>query len=285
MKHIFLILTCAVLLTACRTSRQAQSSQSALTPSGQGTGANAAAGEQALAYATRIASGKVSQNFLIASAKARVGYGSQSLSVNARLSMKRDDVVRISLRLLGMEVGLLEFTPADVLVVDRYNKRYVRAAYSEVDFLRAAGLDFYSLQALFWNELFAPGERNATRAASRFALSGTADRPVLTLADAPRLSYAFTTIAQQGVVEQLVVKGKNSADRGEFSWQYGAFTPYGGRQFPTSMQMKVTGTGTDASLSLELSGLKSDSDWNTRTTVPAKYKRLTVSEIFKGLKF
>ena len=42
--------------------------------------------------------------------------------------------------------------------MDRINKQYLRASYEQVDFLRNSGLNFYSLQALFWNELFQPGQ-------------------------------------------------------------------------------------------------------------------------------
>lgn len=101
----------------------------------------------------------LSQQGVTASTKVRLsGVGGKDLSVNGKLQMKRNDVIRLSLRFLGMEVGLMEFTPNDVLVVDRINKQFVRAKYGEVSFLRQAGLDFYALQSLFWNELFIPGQ-------------------------------------------------------------------------------------------------------------------------------
>ena len=49
------------------------------------------------------------------------------------------------------------------------------------------------------------------------------------------------------------------------------------------MQMQVSGTGKDMGLSLTLSNLKNDTDWNTRTTVSAKYTRRSVNEVLKGL--
>jgi len=288
MKQLFFFLIICVMLTACRTSGNATADNGATGKTSttiSTTGKNAAGSAEAKKYATSVAKVKVNKQCIAASAKAKIKYGSSDLSVSAQLRMKRDDVVRLSLRFLGMEVGVLEFTPQDVLVVDRMNKRYVRAAYSEVSFLKAAELDFFSLQSLFWDELFVPGERNAENAASRFVLSQDGGNPVLTLADTPRLTYSFTTAASEPVVQQLLVKGQKSNDKGQFTWTYANFEEFAGRLFPTDMKMSVTGAGKDVCLDLKLSGLKNDSDWNTRTTVSSKYTRMSVDEIFKGLKF
>lgn len=75
--------------------------------------------------------------------------GRQNLSVGGTLKMKRDDVVQLSLTVLGIEVGRLEFTPKDVLIVDRVNKQYVRARYDQVAFLQTADLDFYAFSRCF----------------------------------------------------------------------------------------------------------------------------------------
>lgn len=281
MKYLLSLLIACAVLTACHTSRTASSTTTTTTVSG-----TAATGtKSATEYATSVAKVKVNKQCVTASAKAKIKYGTNDLSVSAQLRMKRDDVVRLSLRFLGMEVGILEFTPQDVLVVDRMNKRYVRAAYSEVSFLKAAELDFYSLQSLFWDELFVPGERNTVKAASRFKMGKADGKPVLMLTDTPRLTYSFTTAATEPVVEQLLVKGQKSNDKGQFTWSYANFEDFAGRLFPTDMRMTVTGAGKDVSLDLKLSSLKNDSDWNTRTTVSSKYTRMSVDEIFKGLKF
>ena len=50
------------------------------------------------------------------------------------------------------------------------------------------------------------------------------------------------------------------------------------------MEMNVTGTGRDIKLSLDLSAISADSNWNTRTTISSKYQRRTVDEVLSGLK-
>lgn len=89
--------------------------------------------------------------------KFTVNVGSKDISVSGSLKMKKDEVIRIQLSPLDLvEVGRIEFAPDYVLFMDRINKEYVKVGYGEVDFLKRNGLDFYALQALFWNRLFVP---------------------------------------------------------------------------------------------------------------------------------
>ncbi len=286
MKHFLILLLACLTLASCKSSRKAERTNYPVhhTDKSKTTDLTASA-HAALAYASRVERGKLPTQWVTASAKVQVTGVGKKLSVNGSLRMKRDDVVRLSLRFLGMEVGIMEFTPTDVLIVDRLNKQYVRATYNEVSFLRQAGLDFYSLQALFWNELFVPGTRQLQDNLKRFHLTENNGTSVLTLTDTPKLAYAFYTQTSTAHIETLTVKGKQATDRGEFRWKYDQFQAFNGRSFPTLMQMEVTGTDkSDLGLTLQLSNLKNNDGWNTRTTVSSKYTRRQVDEVLKGLK-
>ena len=75
--------------------------------------------------------------------------------------MRRDAIIRLQLLLpiIRTEIARIDFTPEYVLLVDRYHKEYIKASYKEVSFLADNGISFYSLQSLFWNELFLPGQK------------------------------------------------------------------------------------------------------------------------------
>ena len=111
---------------------------------------------------------KVSDNaqharFVTSKVKFSVEVGAQQLTLTGNLKMKRDDVIRLQLMAFGfVEAGRLEFTKDYVLIMDRINKQYLRVPYNQLDFMRNSGLDFYALQALFWNELFQPGKTRMT---------------------------------------------------------------------------------------------------------------------------
>ncbi len=280
MKHLSIaLLLCAVAFASCRSTKNIGSA----TTSSSAVTAPSSTESTAAAVVKNVAKNQVTKTFLTAKVKVEIEGLGKSLSANGTLRMKRNDVVQLSVTFLGMEVGRLEFTPQDVLIVDRLNKQYVRAAYSEVSFLKKANLDFYALQSVFWNELFVPGERNAANSASRFTLSYQNGTPVLSLTNTPQLSYSFLTQPNPALLTALVVKGTKDTDKGEFRFDYSDFSAFDGRQFPNAMSMKVTGTGKDVGLKLNLSRLANDSDWETRTTVSSKYTRRSVDQVLGKL--
>lgn len=280
MKSLIPILTTLLIVVGCHSSKHVADSMTPVnTPS-----AHANAKAEAMDLVNRITKQQVGKEYITSKVKVQISGIGKDLSVSGQLQMKRDDVIRLSLRFLGMEVGLLEFTPQDVLVLDRIHKQYVRAAYNEIGFLKVAQLDFYALQALFWNELFIPGERRIGGSAGRFNLQHTDVGTQLCLTDAPRLNYTFFTGGKTPQIQRLQVKGRRAGDRGELDWSYSDFRPFGGRQFPTGMAMQVKDTGKDLGLKLTLNTLQNDAGWNTRTTVSSKYKRCTVAQALSGLK-
>ncbi len=280
MKHLSIaLLLCAAAFASCRSTKNIESA----TTSSSAVTAPSSTESTAAAVVKNVAKNQVTKTFLTAKVKVEIEGLGKSLSANGTLRMKRNDVVQLSVTFLGMEVGRLEFTPQDVLIVDRLNKQYVRAAYSEVSFLKKANLDFYALQSVFWNELFVPGERNAANSASRFTLSYQNGTPVLSLTNTPQLSYSFLTQPNPALLTALVVKGTKDTDKGEFRFDYSDFSAFDGRQFPNAMSMKVTGTGKDVGLKLNLSRLANDSDWETRTTVSSKYTRRSVDQVLGKL--
>lgn len=285
-KHLLLILIACLALTACRSSQSAQAgtkqttAQTTTTPIGHN---GKAKHSEAADYAVRTARVKANSDWLTASARVQLSGVGKDLGVNGQLRLKRGEVVRLSLRFLGIEVGLMEFTPQRVLVIDRMNKRYVEAAYTDVPFLQKAGLDFYTLQSLFWDELFVPGSHDAESQASRFSLVRNDDgQAVLSLTDTPQLRYAFVTNPQGPWIEQVSVSRPN-AETADFSCTYDGFEPFAGRQFPTRLALKARVKDKDATLSLDLSSLKTSSGWETRTTPPAKYSRMPLDQVLKGL--
>lgn len=267
----FLALT--LLLAACH-------SPQGLTRDTSATKAEAPADA---AYKQKVMANAQTATCITAHTKVTLTTGGKDLSCSGTLRMKRDDVIQLSLSVLGFEVGRMECTQDGVLILDRYNKQYVRASYGQVSFLSQAGLDFHALQALFWDELFAPGSADVTAQLPRFRLSSAGDHTLLALTDAPRLEYDFLTLTASGVVDRLTVFGKNTSDKGTFTFRYGDFTTFNGKPFPQQMDLSIAGTGRDVSLSLSLSRLSTKSDWATRTEVSAKYKQRSADEILRHL--
>ncbi len=270
-----LALTVPVLLAGCKSSSSVQRSDaSALTPA-----------FDLAAYKNKVVSQAPKMKALTAKISLSLQAGSKNIAASGSLKMKKDEVIQLSITFLGMEVGRMEFTPKDVLLVDRFNKQYVRAPYGNVDFLRNARLDFNALQALFWNELFVPGESQLSdQVLKRFAVNEQDDYVVFDLTDAPQLVYSFQTVKGNGLLDCTTIRGKDASDPMTFTWRYGDFTEAEGQTFPGRMSLAVGGLKKGSyTLDIALSKFTTASDWETTTQISSKYKQRSVNDIMRQL--
>jgi len=78
---------------------------------------------------------------------------SDDIDVDGRLYMRYDEIIRITIVPYGiMEAARLEFTPNDVILIDRINKQYVKASYAELPFMSEKNITFKVLQQRFWDD-------------------------------------------------------------------------------------------------------------------------------------
>ena len=267
-----LVLFVSLTFTACRSSKGLVEG----TPSGE-------TNRQEEIYKKKIVANAQQADCVTAKLNLDIQALGKAISVDGRLRMKRNEVVQLSLSLLGFEVGRLEFTPQQVLVVDRVNKQFVRASYAEVDFLQQANVDFYALQSLFWNELFIPGQQDVKANLSRFKYEEIGNYALLSLLDTPKLVYNFQTQMEQAILNRVTVKGKRAGDEGQLEWTYDNFTRLDNRLFPTLMNCKVSGLEKELSLTFSLSRLDNDAHWSTSTNLSSRYKERRVEEILHQL--
>ncbi|MCR5314318.1 MAG: DUF4292 domain-containing protein [Bacteroidaceae bacterium] len=233
-------------------------------------------------YMSMVASNNSTQANLTAKVKVVVDVDGKSVSTSGSLKMKKDDVIQLSLvdPLLGvMELGRMEFTKTRVLIVDRVNKQYVDVPYSDVSFLTKANIDFYTLQSLFWHEVFEPGKKTAK--ASDFQYQDSGDNINITFID-KMLTYKFETQKKQGQLNHTLITN-NTDQTYRFAFSYDKFTSFYNKPFPREMTMSFTTADQKTSLSMSLSSLKNASDWVARSSAPSKYTKANPETLFKML--
>ena len=217
--------------------------------------------------------------------------GQKDLSVSGSLRMKKNEVIRIQLTAFGlMEVGRLEFTKDYVLLMDRMNKQYIKARYADVGFLSSNGLDFYTLQALFWNQLFIPGRQGVDQSAlGSFTVKGGAaggDNAVsLKHGD---MEYLWSTGKADGQIKSvdMTYSGKH-AGKTSVRCSYGSFKQLGAKKFPTDITLTLSSASIkkagDMSVNIAIDKLGTDDGWDTFTSVSSKYKQVSVEDLMKRL--
>lgn len=221
--------------------------------------------------------------FITSKIKFQVKVGAQDLTLTGNLKMKRNDVIRLQLMAFGfVEAARMEFTKDYVLIMDRINKQYLKAKYEQLEFLRQSGLNFYSLQALFWNELFQPGQQefNANMLKD-FETTEEGNDVIISLVE-DKLSYRWLAENVNGQIHMTNI-AYNDKYRGktQLYWNYTDFKDMAAKKFPNKNEVTFTTPKTEVKINMTLNYIGNDEDWETRTPVSAKYKEVTIDDILR----
>ena len=278
--------SCAVV--SCGTKKAAVDG----TTSATGVSRGAASSEtQRIDFMRKVYDNEVYAKSISSKIKFTINTGSKDLSVSGSLKMKKDEVIRIQLTPFGlMEVGRLEFAKDYVILMDRINKEYVKASYADVGFLQKNGLDFYTLQALFWNRLFIPGRQKITDSSLKqfdVAVNGTAKDATISLKRGD-MSYRWSADKTSGLIQSVAATyGGKSLKGTSVTCDYGKFKTLGRKKFPTDITLTLDSQalkgGKGVSLGMSLGGIDTDGDWETYTAVSSKYKQVSVEDLMKRL--
>lgn len=274
MRNDILSAVLGIMLTAsCATQKPA---------TGNGAAASAPSAS-AVSFVEKVVDNAVTAENIVGNATVNIKLGDRDITVPGALHMRKDKVIRLQLfvPLLGTEIGRLEFTPGQVLVVNRLAKEYVKGDYSQLDFLKDNGISFYSLQALFWNQLAVPGKDRVTAADAReysVEMGNDAAYVPLTLSHG-KMKYQWSASRAAGTLTSAVIT-YNSADSGTsmLSWLYSNFTAVAGKKFPRTQEFtfrtSVDGKQQEGTIKIDLSEVKTSSNWDTETTVSSKYRQV-----------
>lgn len=282
-----LALCLPMILTACGTHKTIVGSGET-AKNGASTTAQSLQ-QRKLTYVQKVYDNQVYAKNITGSMTFNMKAAGKDLSLPGTLRMRKNQIIRVQINVpvLGSEVARIDFTPDEVLVVDRMRKAYVKAKYSELDFLQRNGLSFYALQALFWNELLLPGKHEVEESdLKKFDadIDKQGNRCPVTL-DVGKLALTWTTDRTSGRILQTEVD-YDSATRGKskLTIGYDNFQSVGSKNFPSKISFTLTtaddkGTPKNAQMTFDMGELKTDSKWDTTTTLSDKYKQMDVEAV------
>lgn len=280
-KNILFAAATALMLVACGTTKNTTTTQTTVTVNPE---------EQSYAFVGRVNSNASTAKSMQASIDFTVGDGKSDISCGGKLRMKRDEVIRINLTAFGlMEVGVLEFTPDYVMIIDKIHGEYVKAPYNNVDFLAQNGLSFYSLQALFWNELFYPGEKAVTeKVLQRFDTKAVDDISKNVLVEQGGMSYTWKTSMQEARINTADLK-YSSPKYGttQLHWDYDNFKSVAGKMFPHKQSFNLfstaIGKGRKAVVTIEMNKIEVGKEFDTQTKPSSRYKQVDAKDLLQKL--
>lgn len=283
-----MLIAASLAVVSCGTKKASVDAMSSAT----GTASTTASAEnRKIDFMRKVYDNEVYTRSISSKIKFTINTGRKDLSVSGSLRMKKDEVIRIQLTPFGlMEVGRLEFAKDYVLLMDRINKEYVKASYADVDFLQKNGLDFYALQALFWNQLFVPGEQKITDSSlKKFSVTFN-DAVVNTIVSLKRgsMEYQWSADKTSGRLRSVdVTYNSKSSGKTTVTCNYGSFKPVGRKHFPTDitllMKSDAVKSSKPMSVNISLDGIDTDGDWDTFTSVSSKYRQVSVQDVMNRL--
>lgn len=241
-------------------------------------------------FVERVQDNTTTARFITSKVKFSVEVGAQKLTLTGNLKMKRDDVIRLQLMAFGfVEAGRIEMTKDYVLIMDRINKQYLKAPWMQVDFLRNSGLDFSSMQALFWNELFKPNpvvigkKPAASDTTAVYTTIESGDDMIIQLNEG-KMDYSWLVGNRDAAIKMANIQYKdrfNPENSAQLNWDYDKFEMFSGKKYPTKHAIALTTAKKEVKLGMTLNYLGNDTEWETRTEVSNKYREVTVDEILR----
>ena len=236
-------------------------------------------------FLDKVKENAVSTKFITSKVKFTVEVGAQNITLTGNLKMKRDDVIRLQLMAFGfVEAARLEFTKDYVLIMDRINKQYLKAPYISIDFLRNSGLNFNSLQAMFWNELFQPNRTTLSdEDMQKFTTNTDSEDVVISLSDT-KIDYSWLANQKTGRIKMTNILYKDRLNgNSQLNWDYVDFTTLenSNKQFPNDMKVTLNTQNKEVKLGIKLNYIGHETEWETRTEISNKYREVNIDEILR----
>ena len=270
------VLAMPLILSSCASKKKAVVEEKPLT----------AEQRSGLGFIDKVRENAIEKKFITSKVKFSVEVGAQKMTLTGNLKMKRDDVIRLQLMAFGfVEAGRIELTKDYVLIMDRINKQYLKAPYVQVDFLRNNGLNFNSMQALFWNELSKPNQYAATRNAAdtipNYTIMESGDDMVISIQEG-KMEYSWLADRKDGLIKMANMLYKDRLNgTSQLNWDYDEFKSVGTKIFPTKSVITLTTPKKEVKLGMTLNYVGHETEWETRTEVSNKYREVTIDEILR----
>ncbi len=263
------ILLFALTLTGCRSSRNA---------TGEGHGSTRAR-KQRNEFIVPLAQYPEGISTITAKSTIALSYNSLSATVKGKLRMRRDEAIQMTFTALGvMEIAFIEFTPQNICLVDRVNKRYVVLDYSS-ELLQNIGINFNAMQALFWNRIFIPGEVTPWTDLDAFTFTGEKNRRVIVPTNQSALQCRFYTDSEGKLLQQTNLKLQHYSS----TWQYGDFETFDTCTLPTTYGVSFSGSSRSIGANISLSNISTtDTTWKSGTNL-SNYKQVNLEQLMSML--
>lgn len=205
-----------------------------------------------------------------------------SFNFSGRATMVYDKAVSLSLRMLGMEVGVVYIDKDSAIVVDKFHKYYVSAPISSVTARTAITLS--DIQSILLGQAIYPGKGPLSRIKNvdeLFSSAKEGDNLLLTPRRSPKGATWYLTLGPGPVLRRLTVEPDgmqpfNAVFSDIVSSVAGS----------VASEISITGMVSKKEINADIEWKMNSAEWNSARTVSKPnlrgYKQLTLSDLIKA---
>lgn len=265
-QYIIAAILLTLNLTGCRTTHQTET-QIGLTKKQQGE------------LLVSLAEYPADVQTLFAKTTIVLDYNGHSATLKGRLRMRRNEVVQMTITALGlMEIAAIEFTPQGAYVIDKVNKHYACIDYAS-GWMNLAGVNFNTVQSLFWNRLFIPGEKESWRHVGDFLFTNIGTQCLVEPNRQRMLKCQFYTTPDCKQLQQTDLQ----LQQYKVVWRYEQFGTIDSYACPAVHDVSVSGNTHTVGARIGLSSMTAlDAGWRGSTDF-SRYEEVGLKQLMSIL--
>lgn len=201
----------------------------------------------------------------------------RKVNVSATCKIKKDSVIYLSIQpFMGIELFKAELMPDSMRVFDKMNRKYYVTDYGYFTKRFGVEINFYSLQALIFNQFFCVGSKDILPDSCRL-ISLTAGRNRIDYETANM--QQSTEISALNTIQQVLLKGKNTTY--QLQTNYDEFSVVNGVNFPQKIAMLATNQKSKASCDFSILKVEFNTDLKFSASGTERYSRGDIDQLLK----
>lgn len=219
-------------------------------------------------------------DFFYSKMRISASIGGKSVSANANLKIKHDSLIiySVTVPLLGIEVLRFEIDDKDMLVVDKYNKRFVRIPLSQSERYLGWKISYSDIQALFMNDIFYISSGSDRLLPKVFLLEKSENETLIRArSEEPVMSFSIDDGLKLVKNTELSSTGK-----GALLWNYRGFEKVGGMYYPSEMDVTLSTISRSVTLRMKCSKISFERSSMSRIDL-SRYKSMDFDECIKSI--
>ena len=210
--------------------------------------------------------------------------GSKSISANGTFKLVKNERLQISVQpFLGIEMLRAEFSNDSIKLLDRIGRRYVAESIASYRESLPVDIRFETLQSLFMNQLFMPGESSFKSSDYKhFNWRTESDGLLVGRLNENKELFILNFMVNAG--NQLAqTQVANTTNTHVVDWKYSQFQPLEKTTFPVKSSIQYHSNNRNISVELVYSRIELDEKLQMSFSIPSSYTKIQLTDLVKAL--